>query len=199
WDEFIRDLEVDTSIKYGKYIAIKQEGQQRYTRLKRLGINYSENSIRYRISNKESLPEIRPNRVLFDKSSDYFQGADKVALRRWATKKNIEVLASMLHEEMSESKGTKQVEELDANLNQLQKEIDTLDDKLTESQSKLSSLSLVERLRQNQRILELQKQRDQYYQEYTEVEKKKKMQDVEKRNRKILEQEKLKRKSVFDR
>ena len=40
-------------IKFGKYIAFKQKNQQRFTRAKTIGANYTEEKIKERIRNKD--------------------------------------------------------------------------------------------------------------------------------------------------
>ena len=40
-------------IKFGKHIAFKQKNQQRFTRAKNIGANYTEEKIKERIRNKD--------------------------------------------------------------------------------------------------------------------------------------------------
>ncbi len=40
-------------IKYGKYITFRSKNQQRFTRVKTIGVNYTEEKIKSRIRNKE--------------------------------------------------------------------------------------------------------------------------------------------------
>lgn len=54
FEEFIEAMEMEGyEIKRGKYISFRAPDQERFTRAKRLGDNYTEDSIRFRINNKE--------------------------------------------------------------------------------------------------------------------------------------------------
>lgn len=83
-------------VKYGKYIAFKLENQQRFTRGRTLGLDYSEESIMYRIAQKEFEIERIPRFRYIDKSQAQFLGKDKVALQSWATTQNINSMAELI-------------------------------------------------------------------------------------------------------
>ena len=68
-------------IKFGKYIAFKQKNQQRFTRAKTIGDNYTEEKIKERILNKDK--EIGE---LVDKS--------KYGNQDWVVHTNMQVNAS---------------------------------------------------------------------------------------------------------
>lgn len=54
WEHFIKIMEqYGYEIKFGKYIAFKQKNQQRFTRAKTIGDNYTEEKIKERIRNKD--------------------------------------------------------------------------------------------------------------------------------------------------
>lgn len=54
WEEFLEKMRgLGYEIKHGKYIAFKGVNQQRFTRAKTIGENYTEESIKLRIQNKQ--------------------------------------------------------------------------------------------------------------------------------------------------
>lgn len=54
WEHFLKIMEqYGYEIKFGKYIAFKQKNQQRFTRAKTIGDNYTEEKIKERIRNKD--------------------------------------------------------------------------------------------------------------------------------------------------
>ena len=94
FDDFCNKLqEQGVTIKRGKYFSLTL--QNRTFRTKSLGINYLENSIKYRIENKEFVPYKKNflEKEWFDKSSEKF--INNIGLRKWATKKNIEYLSEL--------------------------------------------------------------------------------------------------------
>ncbi len=79
-------------IKLGKHIAFRKEGQQRFTRAKAIGVNYTEERIKERILNKDkelgNIIDLTNNNKA--KSSKGYE--------RWATKHNLKTTASTLVE-----------------------------------------------------------------------------------------------------
>lgn len=60
FDEMLYALEMEGyEIKRGKYISFRAPGQERFTRAKTIGDNYSEDAIRERIANKDKEPELQ--------------------------------------------------------------------------------------------------------------------------------------------
>lgn len=54
WEHFLKIMEqYGYEIKFGKHIAFKQKNQQRFTRAKTIGTNYTEEKIKERIRNKD--------------------------------------------------------------------------------------------------------------------------------------------------
>ncbi|MQQ79381.1 relaxase/mobilization nuclease domain-containing protein [Lactococcus lactis] len=94
FEEFCRKIEEQgISIKKGKYFSLTINS--RTFRTKTLGINYLENSIKYRIDNKDFIP-LKKNfleKEWFDKDNEKF--INNIGLRKWATKKNIEYLSEL--------------------------------------------------------------------------------------------------------
>ncbi|MFK8243251.1 MULTISPECIES: relaxase/mobilization nuclease domain-containing protein [unclassified Facklamia] len=54
WERFLKIMEqYGYEIRFGKYISFKQKNQQRFTRAKTIGTNYTEEKIKERIRNKD--------------------------------------------------------------------------------------------------------------------------------------------------
>ncbi len=90
FSEFIDEMKKQNyTIKQGKYISFKHPSQERFTRGKTLGEKYSEESIRYRIEN--------PNTVVLNKMIEMNEGnkTKGAGFKRFASKKNIEELSKM--------------------------------------------------------------------------------------------------------
>lgn len=76
--------------KKGKHLAFENPDKKYFMRTKTLGIHYTENSIKFRLENKDFKIHkykytLRTEKI--DKSKDKFR--DNYGLRKWATKKNI--------------------------------------------------------------------------------------------------------------
>lgn len=70
-------------IKFGKYIAFKQKNQQRFTRAKTIGVNYTEEKIKERIRNK-------------DKEIGEFVDKTKCGNQDWVVHTNMQVASKIL-------------------------------------------------------------------------------------------------------
>ena len=112
-------------IKIGKHIAFRTKNQQRFTRAKTIGANYTEERIKERILNKDkelgNIIDLK-NNVKAKSSKGY---------EHWATKHNLKTAASTLVE--IRDKGFNSMEELEHGLsrisiekNDLKREFDKL-------------------------------------------------------------------------
>ncbi len=70
-------------IKFGKHIAFKQKNQQRFTRAKTIGANYTEEKIKERIRNK-------------DKEIGEFVDKTKYENQDWVVHTNMQVASKIL-------------------------------------------------------------------------------------------------------
>jgi hypothetical protein len=91
WQDFLSKMEsYGYEIKFGKHIAFRSKNQQRFTRVKTIGENYTEERIKVRILNKEkelgNIIDIKNNEKV--KSSKGYE--------RWATKHNMKTDASTM-------------------------------------------------------------------------------------------------------
>ena len=126
WQDFLdRMKSFSYEIKLGKHIAFRKEGQQRFTRVKTIGVNYTEERIKERILNKDkelgNIIDLTNNNKA--KSSKGYE--------RWATKHNLKTAASTLVE--IRNKGFNSMEELERGIsristekNELKREFDKL-------------------------------------------------------------------------
>ena len=90
-EDFLSKMEsYGYEIKFGKHIAFRKEGQQRFTRVKTIGDNYTEERIRDRILKKDreigNIIDIKNNEKV--KSSKGYE--------RWATKHNMTTAAGTM-------------------------------------------------------------------------------------------------------
>lgn len=112
WEHFLKIMEqYGYEIKFGKHIAFKQKNQQRFTRAKTIGANYTEERIKERILNKDkelgNIIDIKNNEKA--KSSKGYE--------HWATKHNLKTAASTLAE--IRNKGFNSMEELERGINRI--------------------------------------------------------------------------------
>ncbi|SFE00085.1 Relaxase/Mobilisation nuclease domain-containing protein [Peptostreptococcaceae bacterium pGA-8] len=112
WQDFLSKMEsYGYEIKQGKHIALRTKNQQRFTRAKTIGANYTEERIKERILNKDreigNIVDIRNNDKA--KSSRGYE--------RWATKYNLQTAASTLVE--IRNKGFRSMEELERGISRL--------------------------------------------------------------------------------
>lgn len=126
WQDFLSKMEsYGYEIKYGKHIAFRSKNQQRFTRVKTVGTNYTEERIKDRILNKDkelgNIIDIKNNEKV--KSSKGYE--------HWATKHNLKTAASTLVE--IRNKGFNSMEELERGIsrisiekNDLKREFDKL-------------------------------------------------------------------------
>lgn len=93
YEEFLNGMKnMGYEVKEGKHLAFKSPNAKRFMRARSLGFNYMENSLKYRIENKDFVP-FKPKiieREWIDKSQDKFK--NNVGLNRWATLQNINYL-----------------------------------------------------------------------------------------------------------
>ena len=84
WEHFLKIMEqYGYEIKFGKYIAFKQKNQQRFTRAKTIGDNYTEEKIKERIRNK-------------DKEIGEFVDKTKYGNQDWAVYTNMQIASKIL-------------------------------------------------------------------------------------------------------
>ena len=136
WQDFLSKMESNGyEIKIGKHIAFKSKNQQRFTRAKTIGVNYTEERIKDRILNKEK--EI--GNIIDIKNSQ--KAKSSKGYEHWATKHNLKTAASTLVE--IRNKGFKSMEELESGISRLSVEKNDLKqefDKLAWEQKRIKEV-----------------------------------------------------------
>ena len=122
WEDFLNKMDsYGYEIKQGKHMAFKSENQQRFTRAKTIGANYTEDSIKNRIQNKDkefgNIIDIKSNQKA--KSSKGYEN--------WATMHNLKTASQtmvLIHEKGFSSihKLEKELSKLSFNSTELRKE-----------------------------------------------------------------------------
>ena len=126
WQDFLSKMEsYGYEIKIGKHVAFKNKNQQRFTRSKTMGGNYTEERIKVRILNKEK----ELGNIIDLKNNDKVKS--NKGYEHWATKHNLKTAASTLIE--IRDKGFNSMEELERGIirisiekNELKREFDKL-------------------------------------------------------------------------
>ena len=126
WQDFLSKMEgCGYEIKIGKHIAFRTKNQQRFTRAKTIGANYTEERIKERILNKNK----ELGNIIDLKNND--KAKLSKGYEHWATKHNLKTAASTLVE--IRNKGFKSMEELERGIsrisiekNDLKREFDKL-------------------------------------------------------------------------
>ena len=136
WQDFLDRMESSGyEIKFGKHIAFRKEGQQRFTRAKTIGVNYTEEKIKDRILNKEK----ELGNIIDLKNND--KAKSSKGYEHWATKHNLKTAASTLVE--IRNKGFKSMEELERGISRLSIEKNELKrefDKLSWEQKRIKEI-----------------------------------------------------------
>ena len=136
WQGFLSKMEsYGYEIKYGKHIAFRSKNQQRFTRAKTIGANYTEERITDRILNKEK--EI--GNIIDIKNSQ--KAKSSKGYEHWATKHNLKTAASTLVE--IRNKGFNSMEELERGISQISIEKNELKrqfDKLSWEQKRIKEV-----------------------------------------------------------
>lgn len=101
WDEFLLLMQREKyEIKSGKYISFRAEGQERFTRSKTLGADYTEEQIRNRIAGGKRI-EIKSSQrvslIIDIENAMKERQKNPEAYRQWATVQNIRSMANTLN------------------------------------------------------------------------------------------------------
>lgn len=134
--------------KQGKYLSFKNPKSGKYMRTKSLGMNYLEQSLKYRIENKDYVPLKLDiiDKQWIDKSQDKFK--DNKGLQKWATKQNIQFL-NQLNSKMYETGMTldeidKQEQNITSLYESFEKQIVKYDDEIFKLKNMMDSFKIYE-------------------------------------------------------
>lgn len=137
WQDFSSKMEsYEYEIKYGKHIAFRSKNQQRFTRAKTIGVNYTEEKIKERILNKEK--EI--GNIIDIKNND--KAKNNKGYENWARTHNLKTASNTLLE--IRRKGFKSMGELERKIHDLSFEKTELKkdfDKLSFEQKRIKEIS----------------------------------------------------------
>lgn len=112
WQDFLSKMEsYGYEFKFGKHIAFRSKSQQRFTRSKTIGANYTEEKIKNRIVNKEK----ELGNIIDIKNSK--KAKSSKGYEYWATKHNLKTAASTLVE--IRNKGFNSMEEFERGISRI--------------------------------------------------------------------------------
>lgn len=126
YENFIERMKlVGFKSKEGRHLAFLNNDSNYFMRSKTLGMNYTKNSIKYRIKNKDFKIHkfkytVETKKI--DMSQEKFK--DNYGLRKWATKKNIAHLQEISHLVFNEKKTLEEIEEIQKNEDEFYKDIE---------------------------------------------------------------------------
>ena len=139
YEEFLNIME-NKGYKYkeGKHLAFENPKKKYFMRTKTLGMHYTENSLKYRIDNKDFKIHkykytLQTEKI--DKSQAKFR--DNYGLRKWATKKNIIHLQEISNLVFNEGMTLEEIENIDKTEKEFMKD---LEDTITSRDSKIKDL-----------------------------------------------------------
>lgn len=131
----------DYEIKYGKHIAFRHKDQERFTRLKTIGEDYTEKKIRERIEEpklkiKRSKLKQRVNNIIDIENNEKIKSSKGYEF--WARKHNVQALASTLKEMRDE--GINSSEKLEEKIKSTARERQNMLDKIKKFENRQSLL-----------------------------------------------------------
>jgi|AKZA01.1.fsa_nt_gi Relaxase/Mobilisation nuclease domain. len=133
YDEFLKNMEMaGYPFKKGMYLSFLNKSSNKFMRSRTLGFNYTENSIKYRIENKEFNIEKIPyllKKQWIDKREEKYQL--NYGLSKWATKQNLEYLQELsklvINKKMTIEEILQQDRDIRIHYQSVQKNIDSID------------------------------------------------------------------------
>lgn len=147
YEDFLRNME-QSGYKYkeGKHLAFENTQTGKFMRSKTIGFHYSEQSIRYRINNKDfeiEKPTFSIKKRWIDKSEQKYQ--ENYGLRKWATLQNIDYLLDLSDKVINKKQTLAEVFENKENYynfySESNRQIDSMDNILNELQSRSDCFS----------------------------------------------------------
>lgn len=142
WDEFLKKMaDLGYEIKYGKHIAFKPKDKARFTRAKTIGEDYTEERLKERIAERESIkaPAVkkRIGNVIDMKTNAKVR--ESKSYEYWATKHNLNTMAeSVIY---IREHGIKSVKQLDEYIQKAADERQNLQDKIKTIDTEMQELS----------------------------------------------------------
>ena len=142
WEEFLKKMaELGYEIKHGKHIAFKPKDKQRFTRSKTIGEDYTEEKLRERITENQSIkaPPVkkRIGNVINMNTND--KAKESKGYEYWATKHNLNTMAESVV--FIREHGINSVKQLDEYIRESVEERQNLQDKIKEIDKEMQLLS----------------------------------------------------------
>ena len=161
WDEFLKKMaDLGYEIKYGKHIAFKPKDKARFTRTKTIGEDYTEERLKERIAERESIkiPAIKKRIGNVIDMNTNTKVKESKGYEYWATKHNLNTMAESVI--FLREQGVKSVKQLDNYIQKAANERQDLQDKIKAIDKEMQELSGT-----MEQIHTVKKHR-QYYKEY---------------------------------
>lgn len=147
WDEFLHLMEeAGYEIKHGKFISFRAEGQERFTRAKTIGANYTEDRIRDRISRLNPRKQFHQSQkehgisLIIDLRNS-IKAQQSKGYEHWAKMYNLQMMSETLNYLVEHNLHT--MESIDRELNMLQAQLVENGEKLKEVESHISENQLI--------------------------------------------------------
>ena len=161
WEEFLKKMaELSYEIKHGKHIAFKPKDKQRFTRAKTIGEDYTEERLKERITENQSIkvPPVKKRIGNVINMNTNAKVKDSKGYEYWATKHNLNTMAESVI--FIREHGINSVKQLDEYIIKSAEERQALQDKIKEIDKDIQLLSDI-----MEQIHAVKKYRS-YYKEY---------------------------------
>ena len=143
FDDFIRIMEQNGyEVKRGKYISFRAEGQERFTRAKTLGENYTEEAIKNRIANKAKSHKRNDKRIsLIIDIQNNIKAQQSKGYEHWAKLHNLQQASKTIN--FLTEHGINSYEELDSKIATARNNFDKATTKIKSVDNRLKELTVL--------------------------------------------------------
>lgn len=142
WEEFLKKIaELGYEIKHGKHIAFKPKDKQRFTRSKTIGEDYTEERLRERITENQSIktPSVKKRIGNVINMNTNAKVKESKGYEYWATKHNLNTMAESVV--FIREYGINSIKQLDEYIRKSAEERQALQDKIKEIDKDMQLLS----------------------------------------------------------
>ncbi len=174
WDEFLKKMaDLGYEIKYGKHIAFKPKGKERFTRARSIGEDYTEERLKERITERASIktPAVKKRIGNVIDISSNAKAKESKGYEYWARKHNLKTMAESVI--FIRENGIKSVKELDSFIQKSADERQNLQDKIKAVDTEMEQLSgvmeqvhIVKKYRQHYKIYKANPSDKAFFEEY---------------------------------
>jgi prefoldin subunit 5 len=174
WDEFLKKMaELGYEIKYGKHIAFKPKDKARFTRAKTIGEDYTEERLKERIAERESVKTSGVKKRIgnvIDMDTNAKVKESK-GYEYWATKHNLNTMADSVI--FIREHGIKSVKQLDDYIQKtaderqnLQEKIKSIDKEMEQLSNTMEQVHTVKKYREHYKEYKANPSDKTFYEEY---------------------------------